>query len=130
NTEFDASLPNDSATGNVSITDGTLWGGIYAAEYTMRMSTVPTMLHVGPNEISTFAGVSASTGHQSQVTAAANAGNTIDTLSLDFGFYIAAQAMGQAVLNSVISRAIQSNKTTVTGGATVLATGITGGIPA
>jgi hypothetical protein len=42
NTEFDASLPNDSTTGNVSITDGTLWGGIYGAEYTMRMSTVPS----------------------------------------------------------------------------------------
>ena len=130
NTEFDSSIPNDSKTGNVSITDGTLWGGIYATEYTMRMSTVPTMLHVGPNEISSFAGIQATSGHQGQVTAAANAGQTINTLSLDFGFYIGAQAYGQAVLNGVINRAIHSNKTTVTGGATVPATGITGGIPA
>jgi uncharacterized protein (TIGR03437 family) len=130
NTEFDASIPNDSSTGNVSITDGTLWGGIYAAEYTMRMSTVPTMLHVGPNEINTFAGIFAANGHQPAVTAAAIAGNTIDTLSLDFGFYTGAQAFGQAVLNSVINRAIQSNKTTVTGGATVAATGIAQGVPA
>ena len=130
NTEFDPSIPNDSQTGAVSITDGTLWGGIYAAEFTMRMSTAPAMLHVGPNEITNFAGISAANGFQGQVTAAANAGKTIDTLSLDFGFYIGAQAMGQAVLNRVINRATQSNKTTVTGGAVVPATGIAAGIPA
>ena len=130
NTEFDSSIPNDSTTGAVSITDGTLWGGIYAAEFTMRMSTVPSMMHVGPNEISSFAGIQATSGHQAQVTAAANAGQTINTLSLDFGFYIGAQTYGQAVLNGVINRAIHSNKTTVTGGTTVPATGITGGIPA
>ncbi|SPE27881.1 exported hypothetical protein [Candidatus Sulfopaludibacter sp. SbA3] len=130
NTEFDPSIPNDSNTGAVSITDGTLWGGIYAAEFTMRMSTVPSVLHVGPNEITNFAGVFANNGHQAEVTDAANAGNTIDTLSLNFGFYIGAQAMGQGVLNGVINRAMQANKTTVTGGAAVPATGITAGIPA
>lgn len=35
----------------------TLWGGIYAAEYIMRMSTVPAVLHVGPSEISYQSGV-------------------------------------------------------------------------
>ena len=34
-TEFDPSIPNDSSTGASSITDGTLWGGIYSAEYLM-----------------------------------------------------------------------------------------------
>jgi hypothetical protein len=94
------------------------------------MSTVPSVLHVGPNEITNFAGIFATTGYQVQVTSAANAGQTINTLSLDFRFYIGAQAMGQAVLNGVINHAIQSDKTTVTGGATVPATGVTGGIPA
>src|ERR1019366_3691702 len=55
---------------------------------------------------------------------------TIDTLSRDFGFYLAAQANGLAVLNSVLNSAVNANKTTVTGGVTVAATGITGGIPA
>jgi hypothetical protein len=130
NTEFDASITNDANTGAPSITDGTLWGGIYAAEYTMRMSTVPSMLYVGPNEITSFAGIFATNGHQPEVTAAANAGQPIDTSMLDFGFFIGAQAYGQAVLNSVINHATQSNMTTVTGGATVPATGITAGIPA
>src|SRR3984957_18209498 len=44
NTEFDSSIPNDATTGASSITDGTVWGGIYAAEYIMRMSPVPAML--------------------------------------------------------------------------------------
>lgn len=128
--EFDPTLPNDSKTGATSITCGTLWGGIYAAEFTMRMSVVPSVLHVGPNEIVRFAGVFPTNNFQSEVTAAANAGKPIDTETLDFGFYLSAQAAGQAVLNGVINRAVNSNKTTVTGGATVPATGINAGIPA
>jgi uncharacterized protein (TIGR03437 family) len=120
----------NSTTGAASITDGTLWGGVYAAEYTMRMSTLPSMLHVGPNEIVRYAGVFPTHGHEPDAIAAANAGQPIDTVSLDFGFYIGAQAYGQAVLNGLINRATQSNKTTVTGGATVPATGIAQGIPA
>ncbi len=122
NTEFDPSIPNDDATG--SITDGTVWGGIYSAEYIMRMSTVPAMLHVGPSEISYNSGVFASSGHQSEVEAAAAAGTPIDTLSLNFGFYVSAQGAGISVLNGVINRAVASNQTVVTGGATVPATGI------
>jgi hypothetical protein len=104
--EFDPSIPNDPGTGAVSIANGTLWGGIYAAEYTMRMSAVPSMLHVGPNELANFAGIFAGNGHQAEVTAAANAGKSIDTLTLDFGFYTGAQAMGQAVLNSPVFPAV------------------------
>ncbi len=129
-TEFDPSIPNDSKTGLVSITDGTLWGGIYSAEFIMRMSTVGSVIHVGPHAIATVAGVQATNNHYGDVLNAAGAGKSIDTLALDFGFYVTAQANALAVLNGVINHAIQSNKTTVIGGATVPATGITGGIPA
>jgi uncharacterized protein (TIGR03437 family) len=124
NTEFDPSIPNDATTGAASITDGTVWGGIYSAEYIMRMSTVPAMLHVGPSEISYNAGVFLSNGHQGEVEAVAAAGKTIDTLSLNFGFYVSAQGIGISVLNGVINHAVQANQTAVTGGATVPATGI------
>jgi hypothetical protein len=130
NSEFDPTIPNDSKTGATSITCGTLWGGIYAAEFTMRMSTLPSVLHVGPNEIVRYAGVFPTSDFTSEVTAAAKAGKPIDTETLDFGFYLSAQAAGQAVLNGVINRAVNSNKTTVTGGATVPATGVNAGIPA
>jgi uncharacterized protein (TIGR03437 family) len=129
-TEFDPSLPNDSKTGAASITDGTLWGGIYAAEFLMRMSTLPSMLYVGPHSIVSSSGVLSTNDHYGDVRQAGNKGTTIDTLSLDFGFYLAAQANGVAVLNGAINRATQGNKTTVTGGATVPATGITAGVPA
>jgi uncharacterized protein (TIGR03437 family) len=122
NTEFDPSIPNDGA--NSSITDGTVWGGIYSAEYLMRMSAVPSVLHVGPSEISYNSGVFVSSGHQGEVEAAAAAGTPIDTLSLNFGFYVSAQGAGISVLNNVLSRAVNSNQTVVTGGATVPATGI------
>jgi uncharacterized protein (TIGR03437 family) len=125
NTEFDPSIPNDASTGASSITCGTVWGGIYSAEYIMRMSAVPSVLHVGPSEISYNAGVFASNGHQSQVEAAAAAGAPINTLTLNFGFYVSAQGAGMSVLNGVISRAVESNQTVVTGGAMVPATGIT-----
>lgn len=124
NTEFDPSIPNDSSTGASSITDGTLWGGIYAAEYILRMSSMPALLHVGPSEISFQSGVFASTDHQSNVLAAAAADMPIDTLTLNFGFYISAQGAGISVANGVVNRAIQSNQTVVTGGSTVPATGM------
>ncbi len=121
NTEFDPSIPN---AGSGSITDGTVWGGIYSAEYIMRMSTVPAMLHVGPSQISNNAGVLLSNNNKSEVEAAAAAGTSIDTVSLDFGFYLSAQGAGIAVLNGVINRAVESNQTVVTGGATAPATGL------
>jgi uncharacterized protein (TIGR03437 family) len=129
-TEFDPSIPSDSKTGAISITDGTLWGGIYATEFIMRMSTVPSMLYVGPHSIVSSSGVLSTDNHYGDVQHAANTDTTINTLSLDFGFYLAAQANGLAVLNGVINHATQSSKTTVAGGATVPATGITQGVPA
>ena len=124
NTEFDPTIPNDASTGASSLTCGTVWGGIYSAEYVMRMSAVPAMLHVGPAQISNNAGVYLSNDHKSEVEAAGTAGMPIDTLSLDFGFHLSAQGLGLSVLNGVINHAVESNQTVVTGGATVPATGI------
>jgi uncharacterized protein (TIGR03437 family) len=129
-TEFDPSLGLDRSTGATSITNGTLWGGIYTAEYLMRLSTVGSVLFAGPHSIVSYAGVSSTDDHTSDVRNAAEAGETIDTLSLDFGFYVTAQANGMAVLNGVTKRATSYNQTTVTGGATVPATGVAQGIPA
>ncbi|MFI5143104.1 MAG: hypothetical protein ACHQHM_03640 [Thermoanaerobaculales bacterium] len=122
-TEFDPSLPVDPSTGAASLTDGTLWGGIYVAEFIMRMSTVPSVVYVGPHAIWEVSGVFATNPHYTDVVAAANKGTTIDTSTLDFGFYLSAQGAGLAVLNGVINRAVAANRTTVTGGDTVPATG-------
>ncbi len=122
-TEFDPSIPKDPGTGAVSLTDGTLWGGIYVAEFIMRMSTVPSVAFVGPHAIWEYSGVSATNPHYTDVVSAADKGTTIDTSTLDFGFFLSAQGAGLAVLNAAINRAVVSNRTTVTGGDTVPATG-------
>ncbi|MDR3772923.1 MAG: hypothetical protein P4L26_06220 [Terracidiphilus sp.] len=126
-TEFDSTSPNN-AKGNQSITDASLWGGIYAAEFIMRMATEASVLHVGPHEIADISGVSIDDSKlgaiKSAVDAAAAAGKPLDTMSMDFGFYITAQAYGLAILNGVVNHAMRSNRTTVTGGETVPASGM------
>ena len=122
-TEFDASLPVEHSTGAASVTDGTLWGGIYVAEFIMRMSTLPSVAHVGPHSIVNVSGVQSTKNNYAAVQKAAMLGVPIDTTKLDFGFYIEAQANALSVLNRVVNHAERSNATTVTGGVTVPATG-------
>ena len=123
-------LPSDDGMGSgSSVTDGTLYGAIYAAEYVMRMSGVPSMLYVGMHALTGTRGVTAVNSHYTDVQNAYNAGTTIDTLTLNFGYYLSAQPLGLAMLNGVLKNAAQVDATTVTGGATVAATGA-GQIPA
>jgi uncharacterized protein (TIGR03437 family) len=120
---------NDGLGSGSSVTDGTLYGAVYAAEYVMRMSTVPSMLYVGMHALTGTRGVYAVNTHYTDVTNAYNQGTTIDTLMLNFGYYLTAQPLGLAVLNGVLRNATAVDATTVTGGATVPATGL-GEIPA
>jgi uncharacterized protein (TIGR03437 family) len=123
-------LPSSDGLGTgTSVTDGTLYGAIYAAEYVMRMSSVPSMLYVGMHALTGTRGVNAASSHYIDVQNAYNQGTTINTLGLNFGFFIEAQPLGLAVLNGVLRNATQVDSTAVTGGATVPATGI-GPIPA
>ena len=114
---------------NPGLTDGTLYGGIYAAEYIMRMSTVPSLLYVGMHALSSDYGINANNRHFNDVQNAYTANTTIDTATLTYGFFPSAQAEGVAILNGVLRNAAQVDATTLTGGATVAATGL-GQIPA
>ena len=120
---------NDGMGAGSSLTDGTLYGAVYAAEYTMRLSALPNMLHVGMHALTGTRGVNASNPHFTDVTNAYNQGTAIDTVPLNFGYYLTAQPLGLAVLNGVLRNATLVDATSVTGGATVAATGI-GPIPA
>jgi uncharacterized protein (TIGR03437 family) len=120
---------NDGLGSGDSVTDGTLYGAIYAAEYTMRMSAVPSMLYVGMHALTGTRGVYAAQAHYIDVQNAYNQGTTLDTLSLNFGYFTEAQPMGLAVLNGVLRNATATLATTPAGGATVAATGL-GQIPA
>jgi uncharacterized protein (TIGR03437 family) len=114
---------------NIGLTTGTLYGAVYCAEFIMRMSKVPSVLVVGPHAIYNNSGVDANDFHYSDVNAAAAAGKPIDTATLNFGYFFGAQGLGPAILNGVLKNSTLSDKTTVTGGATVAATG-PGTIPA
>jgi uncharacterized protein (TIGR03437 family) len=120
---------NDGIGSGNSVTDGTLYGAIYAAEYAMRMSAVPSMLYVGMHALTGTRGVYAAQTHYNDAQNAYEAGTTIDTLTLNFGYFTEAQPMGLAVLNSVVRNATATLSTALTGGATVAATGL-GQIPA
>jgi len=121
-TEFDATLPGGLTTPQP---DGTLWGGIYAAEFTMRMSTLPQMMYVGAQAISQYSGVDFDVSNEKEINqtviAAAASNAPIDTVTLDdeFDFYLSAQAAGLAVLNGAINEAVRVDQTTVDGGPTV-----------
>lgn len=120
---------NDGLGSGSSVTDGTLYGAIYAAEYVMRMSSVPSMLYVGMHALSGTRGVNAAQSNYIAAQNAYNSGTTVNTLTLNFGFFTEAQPMGLAVLNGVLKNAGSVLATTITGGATVAATGL-GQIPA
>lgn len=128
NTEFDSSLPEDSTP--AVHTDGTLWGGVYAAEYIMRMSQTHGVQHVGPSEISYQAGVFLTDTYQSKLVSLGKELEWKDTLKFDFGPYLGAQGVATSVLNNVLKDAVESNQTTVTGSPMVPATGISAGVPA
>ena len=118
-------LPSNDGLGTgTSLTDGTLYGAIYAAEYVMRMSAVPSMLYVGMHALTGTRGVNAAVTHYADVQNAYNQGTTIDTLTLNFGYFLTAQPLGLAILNGVLRNATQVDSTAVTGGVTVPATGL------
>jgi len=75
-------LSSDGLGTGTSLTDGTLYGAIYAAEYVMRMSSVPSVLHVGPHALAGARGVNAADFHFTDAQNAYNQGSTIDTLPL------------------------------------------------
>ncbi len=120
---------NDGQSTNPGLTTGTLYGAIYAAEYVMRMSSVPSMQYVGMHALTGTTGVYAVTTNYTAVDNAYSSGAPIDTLSLNFGYFLDAQPLGLGVLNGVLRNAAQVDSTTVSGGSTVAATGL-GQIPA
>jgi hypothetical protein len=109
----------DPASGSGGPLDGTLYGGIYAAEYALRMSTIPQMRFVGTHQILNDAGIDETNNNLNVVNAAYNHGTTTNTAGLNFGFFLSAQAAGEAVANGALYRSIQVYATTTTGGPTV-----------
>jgi hypothetical protein len=98
----------------------TLYGGIYASELMMRLSTCPQMLFAGTYQIFNQNGIYATNTDRMAVTNAAAHNYVTNTDSFNFGFYYSAQAAGQGVAFWAINRSTALYSTTVgTNGPTV-----------
>jgi hypothetical protein len=91
----------------------TLYGGIYAAEYLLRMSTLPQMQFVGPYQLLDAAGIGQTNNFYQPVSTAYNGGYTTNTAGWPFGFFLSAQVCGQSVANGALYRSMAVYATTV-----------------
>jgi hypothetical protein len=92
-TEF-APARGDGAGGQYPPTT-TLYGGIYAAEYLLRLSTLPQMSFVGPYQLLNAAGINQTNTFDQPVATAYNGGYTTNTAGWPFGFFLSAQVCGR-----------------------------------
>jgi uncharacterized protein (TIGR03437 family) len=102
---------------------GSLYGGIYTAEFALRMSTLPQVKYVAAFQVLSNAGIDETNLHETTVLNAYNQGTTVDTTNLNFGFFLSAQAAGEAVANGALHNSIGVYATTTTGGPAAPATG-------
>jgi hypothetical protein len=108
---------------------GTLYGGIYSAEFALRMSTLPQVKYVASFQMLSNAGIEETNENLNVVDAAYNSGTTINTSGLNFGFFLSAQGAGEAVANGALHNSVGVYATTTTGGPTASTAG-GGSIPA
>ena len=117
-TEYAPARGNGAGLQNPPCT--TLYGGIYAAEYVLRMSTLPQMCFVGPYQLLNPNGIDQTNSNNQAVLTAYNEGRSTNTAGLPFGFFLGAQAAGEAVADWALTRSTAVYATTVgTNGPTV-----------
>ena len=102
----------DGAGGNYPPTT-TLYGGIYAAEYLLRLSTLPQMQFVGPYQLLDAAGINQTNTFDQRVATAYNGGYTTNTAGWPFGFFLSAQVCGSSVADWALTRSTALYPTTV-----------------
>lgn len=82
----------------------TLFGGVYAAEYMMRLSTLTQMTFVGPYQLLDAAGISQTNNDFQPATTAYAGGYTTNTDGMPFGFFLSAQVCGSSIANWAVMR--------------------------
>ncbi len=110
-TELNPTLGNGDGTQNLPT--GTLYGGIFASEYVMRMSTVPQMSFVGSYQLINGSGVDTTNKYWNAVTKAAADGYVTNTIGLPFGYFLSAQASAEAVVYWALNRSTAVYPTTI-----------------
>jgi hypothetical protein len=117
-TEFSANLGNGDGTQNPPTS--TLYGGIYCAEYVMRLSSVPRMSFAGSYQLVNGSGVDLTNRYWNAVLKAATNGYVTNTIGLPFGYFLSAQGTAEGVAYGALNRSAAAYPTTVsTNGPTV-----------
>ncbi len=104
---------NATSNGSESPPTSTLYGGVYAAEYVMRLSACPRVMFAGSYQLVDGAGVDTTNDFRGAVDKAANGGYTTNTAGLPFGFFLSAQGSGEAVAYWAINRSTAVYATSV-----------------
>ncbi len=119
-----------SGGGAVEQTGGTLYGGVYAVEYAMRMSTLPQMMFVGTHQLLDYHGIGTTNDEKSACQTAYYGHYITNTVGLPFGYYFNAQALCQEVANVAFANSSVVYATTTGGGPTVMTNTTGNSIPA
>jgi hypothetical protein len=91
----------------------TLYGGIYCAEYILRLSAVPRMIFVGSFQMLNGSGVGTTNDFANTVTKAAANGYVTNTVGLPFGYFLSAQGTAEAVAYWALNRSVAVYPTSV-----------------
>jgi hypothetical protein len=97
---------------------GTMYGGIWSAEYALRMSSMPQVKHFGIHQLAGAAGVGVTHGFVRELIAAWSGNRHLNVDTLDFGLYQSAQATAYTLAANVIDSSTSVYETTVDGGGT------------
>jgi len=95
---------------------GTMYGGIWSAEYALRMSSIPQVKHFGIHQLVGAAGVGVTHRFVRELIAAWSSGQPLHTVSLDFGMYESAQGAAYALAANVIDSSTAAYQTRTDGG--------------
>ena len=129
NFKIEASELNVSS-GNIMA--GTLYSGIFDAEYIMRLSQNPHVQYAGvhvlvcqqPGAHSIYnidCIIVPKNDHTQDVLHAYNQGTTLNTANLNFGYFLSATGVAMEVANPAINRSTHTWTTSITGGPSVVA---------
>jgi hypothetical protein len=109
---------------------GTLYDAIYTAEYIARESAVADVKYVGLQLLYSGSArngaIQAARDHEQDVIDAYEAGTTIDTTQLDFGFFLSPQGLAMQLVDGAVNASNAVLATTLEGPGTVPADTPTG----
>jgi hypothetical protein len=106
------------AAGRGGMLLGSLYGGIYSAEFSLRMSTLPQVKHVASFQMLSNAGIDEVNDNLDVVMNAYDNNKTTNTSGLNFDFFVSAQAAGESIAYGALHNSEGVYATTTTGGPT------------